>query len=57
VTDLPTVPRLAALLGINLDDPADRDDRVPLADLLVRRERRALRDDMPPPPPHLRGPL
>ncbi len=53
VTDLPTLPVLAALLGIDLDDPADRDDVAALADLLVRRE---LRDELPPPPPRLHGP-
>jgi hypothetical protein len=47
---------LAALLSIDLDDPADRDDRAALADLLVRRELRALRDELPPPPPRLHGP-
>lgn len=46
---LPDLPSLAALLGIDLDDPADADDRAALADLLVRRELRALRDSTSPP--------
>ena len=45
---------LAALLRIDLDDPADRDDVVALADLLVRGELRALRDAVSPPLPRLR---
>jgi hypothetical protein len=56
MTDLPPLPVLAALLRIDLDDPADRDDVAALADLPVRRELRALRDDLPPPPPRLRVP-
>ena len=46
---------LAALLRIDLNDPADADDLAALADLLVRRELRMLRDHLPP-PPRLRGP-
>ena len=38
MTDLPPPPALAALLGIDLDDPADADDTAALAELLVRRE-------------------
>jgi len=56
VTDPPTLPVLAALLRIDPDDPADADDVAALADLLVRRELRALRDNVPPPPPRLHGP-
>ena len=54
--NLPTLRELAALLGIDLDHPDDADDVAVLADLLIRRELRGLRDDMPPPPPRLRGP-
>lgn len=50
MTDLPRLPTLAALLRINLDDPDDADDAAALRDLLVRRELRALRDHIPPPP-------
>ena len=56
MTDPPTLPVLAALLRIDPDDPADADDVAALADLLVRRELRALRDNVPPPPPRLHGP-
>ena len=56
VTNLPTLPELAALLRIDPDDPADADDVAALADLLVRRELRALSDDVPPLPPRLRDP-
>ncbi len=52
MTDLPPLPALAALLPIDLD-PADADDVAALADLLVRRDLRAVRDDLPPPPPGL----
>jgi hypothetical protein len=55
MTDLPTLAVLAALLHIDPDDPADANDVAALADLLVRRELRATRDDLPS-PPHLHAP-
>ena len=49
VTDLPSLPVLAALLRIDLGHPADADADADAADLLVRRELRAPRDELPPP--------